>query len=249
MKNDRVHQGTVEAEKANRRPSNPRAVGAAHNPLNHEITMKITNRMTWMSLLAAMLCAGWNATAEPAPESSRAPAASPASHLPPLIARLDTNHDGVVTEDEFAQAGKLFKKMDRNEDGKLTPDEVRQARRHALRNGHGRLAKAFAARAERRERDREEPAATSRHPRGGEGRDTEGVESGPRERRREGARAEWSAPRRERAGGGPESPRVEARNREPEICPECGRPLRGRGPRGPGGTPAEDRPAPRTRNE
>jgi hypothetical protein len=45
--------------------------------------------------------------------------------LPPIIAALDTNHDGTIDADEIANASASLKKLDKNGDGKLTPDELR----------------------------------------------------------------------------------------------------------------------------
>ena len=45
--------------------------------------------------------------------------------LPPIIAVLDTNHDGTIDADEIANASASLKKLDKNGDGKLTPDELR----------------------------------------------------------------------------------------------------------------------------
>ncbi len=47
---------------------------------------------------------------------------------PPIIAALDTNHDGVIDADEIANASKALKKLDKNGDGKLTQDELRPPR-------------------------------------------------------------------------------------------------------------------------
>jgi hypothetical protein len=45
--------------------------------------------------------------------------------VPPLIAALDANHDGVIDADEIANASKALKSLDKNGDGKLTQDEIR----------------------------------------------------------------------------------------------------------------------------
>jgi hypothetical protein len=49
--------------------------------------------------------------------------------VPPLIAELDANHDGVVDADELANAPTALLKLDKNGDGKLTPDEFLPPRR------------------------------------------------------------------------------------------------------------------------
>ena len=38
---------------------------------------------------------------------------------------LDTNHDGILSADEIANASASLKKLDRNGDGQLTEDELR----------------------------------------------------------------------------------------------------------------------------
>jgi hypothetical protein len=47
---------------------------------------------------------------------------------PPIIAALDANHDGVIDEQEIANASAALKKLDKNGDGKLTMDELRPPR-------------------------------------------------------------------------------------------------------------------------
>ena len=47
---------------------------------------------------------------------------------PPLMAALDVNHDGVIDEEEIANASEALKKLDKNGDGKLTLDELRPPR-------------------------------------------------------------------------------------------------------------------------
>lgn len=41
----------------------------------------------------------------------------------PIIAVLDANGDGIIDENEIANAVNALKKLDKNGDGKLTPDE------------------------------------------------------------------------------------------------------------------------------
>jgi hypothetical protein len=43
--------------------------------------------------------------------------------LPPLLAALDANHDGVIDADEIKNASAALLKLDKNGDGKLTPEE------------------------------------------------------------------------------------------------------------------------------
>lgn len=48
--------------------------------------------------------------------------------VPPLVAALDANHDGVIDADEIANAANALKKLDKNGDGKLTEAELRPPR-------------------------------------------------------------------------------------------------------------------------
>lgn len=48
--------------------------------------------------------------------------------VPPLMAVLDANHDGVIDDVEIANASAALKKLDRNGDGRLTLDELRPPR-------------------------------------------------------------------------------------------------------------------------
>ena len=45
------------------------------------------------------------------------------------FAIFDTNHDGVISADEIANASAVLRKLDTNGDGKLTVDELRQVLR------------------------------------------------------------------------------------------------------------------------
>ncbi|MBI5768951.1 MAG: hypothetical protein HZA93_14235 [Verrucomicrobia bacterium] len=51
----------------------------------------------------------------------------PPRMMNPIFAALDANGDGVIDEQEIANAPAALKKLDRNGDGKLTEDEVRPA--------------------------------------------------------------------------------------------------------------------------
>jgi len=44
--------------------------------------------------------------------------------VPPLLAALDANRDGVIDEREIANASAALRKLDKNGDGKLTMDEL-----------------------------------------------------------------------------------------------------------------------------
>ncbi len=48
--------------------------------------------------------------------------------IPPLMAALDANRDGVIDETEIKNASEALRKMDRNGDGKLTLEELRPRR-------------------------------------------------------------------------------------------------------------------------
>jgi len=50
--------------------------------------------------------------------------------VPPIIAALDTNGDGVISADEIANASASLLKLDKNGDGQLTMDELRPKRPH-----------------------------------------------------------------------------------------------------------------------
>lgn len=52
----------------------------------------------------------------------------PRPPMPPIIAALDLNHDGIIDADEIAKAPESLKKLDKNGDGNLTPDELRPPR-------------------------------------------------------------------------------------------------------------------------
>ena len=56
--------------------------------------------------------------------------------VPPIIAALDANGDGIIDADELANAPAALKTLDKNSDGKLTPDEFMGPRRRGP-GGHG----------------------------------------------------------------------------------------------------------------
>ena len=45
--------------------------------------------------------------------------------------KLDTNHDGVISRDEWKRRPKAFDRLDANHDGVLSPQELRRAMRRA----------------------------------------------------------------------------------------------------------------------
>lgn len=68
----------------------------------------------------------------PAPPNGKAPPAGQNGNrrqhpMPPIVAALDANHDGVIDADEIANASAALKTMDKNGDGKLTQEELRPA--------------------------------------------------------------------------------------------------------------------------
>lgn len=57
-------------------------------------------------------------------QNNAAPGGEHKRPLPPIIAALDANSDGLIDADEIANAAVALKKLDKNGDGKLTRDEV-----------------------------------------------------------------------------------------------------------------------------
>ncbi len=52
----------------------------------------------------------------------------PRRPVPPVMAVLDANHDGVIDATELANASAALKALDKNSDGQLTMEELRPAR-------------------------------------------------------------------------------------------------------------------------
>lgn len=55
----------------------------------------------------------------------------------PVMLALDTNHDGILSAEEIANASKALLTLDKNHDGQLTPDELRPARPPGGKPGDG----------------------------------------------------------------------------------------------------------------
>ncbi len=57
------------------------------------------------------------------PDERRPPPGPPMG--PPLLAVIDTNHDGVISAEEIQNAAGVLEKLDKNHDGQITEDELR----------------------------------------------------------------------------------------------------------------------------
>ena len=75
--------------------------------------------LTTKPMAPATVPPGGPAPAFPSNEAGRSLPASP------IIAALDTNHDGIIDAGELTHAAETLKSLDKNHDGKLTPDEYR----------------------------------------------------------------------------------------------------------------------------
>lgn len=67
-------------------------------------------------------------TDPPPPQDGGPHGPGPGHHPPPpcpLLIALDANGDGIIDEQEIANASAALKKLDKNGDGVLTPDELR----------------------------------------------------------------------------------------------------------------------------
>jgi len=113
-------------------------------------TMK-TNLATFLMALAltlpAVLTTAQDAEPPRPPRGPRPPQGEGDGHrgpgepgqrpMPPLMAALDANHDGVIDADEIASASAALRKLDKNGDGKLTMDELRPLRPEGAPAGEG----------------------------------------------------------------------------------------------------------------
>ena len=57
------------------------------------------------------------------PEDRRPPQGPP--HGPPLLAVIDTDHDGIISTEEIQSAAQVLESLDKNHDGQITEDELR----------------------------------------------------------------------------------------------------------------------------
>ena len=89
-------------------------------------------KKTTLAAIVITLAAGSAFAAAPVTNTT-APAA-PAGHGPGgpgfhMFEDIDTNHDGVISKDEWkAHGDKLFNDLDANHDGKITKDEMKAHR-------------------------------------------------------------------------------------------------------------------------
>ena len=82
------------------------------------------------ALSAAFLAGGLNLSLraqDPLPPPPGRPDHAPPFRRPPnpLMEALDTNHDGILSAEEIANASASLKKLDKNGDGQLTEEELR----------------------------------------------------------------------------------------------------------------------------
>jgi hypothetical protein len=99
--------------------------------------MKTTSKAVLTML--ALGAAAWAVTAQdggngtpgdrpPRHEGQGGPGRGGPRPVPPVIAVLDANHDGIIDATEIANASNALLKLDKNGDGQLTPDELRPPR-------------------------------------------------------------------------------------------------------------------------
>jgi len=78
--------------------------------------------------MRALIFIAFAAAAASAQESGRGFGRGPQGgfmRMSPILAGVDTNHDGVISPDELRNAPAALRALDQNGDGQLTPDEVR----------------------------------------------------------------------------------------------------------------------------
>ena len=61
----------------------------------------------------------------------------PPRPVPPIIAALDADKDGVISAEEIKNAAAALATLDKNKDGKLTHEELRPPRPEGGREGRG----------------------------------------------------------------------------------------------------------------
>ncbi len=54
------------------------------------------------------------------------------------LQRLDKNHDGLISRDEFPGRDEAFRRIDLNNDGAISMDELKAARAERRKEGHAR---------------------------------------------------------------------------------------------------------------
>jgi hypothetical protein len=88
---------------------------------NHRILLLTALATTAIGLSALAQDAGGPRPGERGP--------GPRGPKPPLIEALDPNNDGVIDQQEIANASAALQKLDKNGDGKLTLEELRPPQR------------------------------------------------------------------------------------------------------------------------
>ena len=98
--------------------------------LQQTVTRTDRNMKTTNMLIAALLGLGtvWVFAQDDGGKHPGGPGGPGQRPVPPLMAALDANHDGVIDETEIANAPAALKTLDKNGDGKLTMDELRPPR-------------------------------------------------------------------------------------------------------------------------
>ena len=89
-----------------------------HSYQNHEIMKTKAIHLT----IALLTITGVTAKPPGPPKDQRPP------HVPPLLALLDEDRDGIISAAEIQNAPAALQKLDSNGDGELTQDELRPPR-------------------------------------------------------------------------------------------------------------------------